>query len=111
MPFASRLASAVPEAPVAQISNTQAESLAALTATEASLASFNTFSANRFETNADRINTHVTMLKTMKADLDSVFRRIRALKSKLAKKYPEHYRDAVSRANLSDLSLEDDDDE
>ena len=34
---------------------------------------------------------HTKMLVTMKADLDSIFRRIRTLQVKLAKQYPQAF--------------------
>ncbi|XP_053091590.1 kxDL motif-containing protein 1 isoform X3 [Pangasianodon hypophthalmus] len=54
----------------------------------------------------DRFLLHTRTLIEMKKDLDSVFRRIRTLKGKIAKQYPEAF------SNIREASsLEDDDDD
>ncbi|KAI8609863.1 hypothetical protein BC830DRAFT_1085172 [Chytriomyces sp. MP71] len=89
--LAARLATVVPGETMAGLLALQDESLATLAATDAELRAFNTFSAARFDGTAARVETHVAMLRTLKADLDNVFKRVRALKTKVAKKYPTQY--------------------
>ncbi|KAJ3065864.1 hypothetical protein HDU79_000052 [Rhizoclosmatium sp. JEL0117] len=107
--LATRLCAAVPSEDIEQLRNHQYATVERLYATDAALKSFNTFSASRFEAASGRIEAHVTMLKTMKADLDVVFKRVRAIKAKLAKKYPEVYAEAVSKISASREEEEDDD--
>ncbi|KAJ3066913.1 KxDL motif-containing protein 1 [Podochytrium sp. JEL0797] len=106
----SRLATAVPSEDISAITQLQDESIHSLSATEAQLVSFNSYSTVRYEANAARVETHVAMLKEMKADLDSVFKRIRAVKAKLAVKYPEQYREAADKASASQPPVDEDDD-
>ncbi|NWQ91743.1 KXDL1 protein, partial [Burhinus bistriatus] len=69
------------------------------------LLNFNNLSSVRMQQMNERFLHHTKMLVEMKKDLDSIFRRIRTLKGKLAKQYPE----AFSNIHESPI-LEDDDD-
>ncbi|KAM6235985.1 kxDL motif-containing protein 1 [Porphyrio hochstetteri] len=69
------------------------------------LLNFNNLSSVRMQQMNERFLHHTKTLVEMKRDLDSIFRRIRALKGKLAKQYPE----AFSSIHESPI-LEDDDD-
>ncbi|XP_064031142.1 kxDL motif-containing protein 1 [Pogoniulus pusillus] len=69
------------------------------------LLNFNNLSSVRMQQMHERFLHHTKTLVEMKKDLDSIFRRIRTLKGKLAKQYPE----AFSNIHESPI-LEDDDD-
>ncbi|NWX17916.1 KXDL1 protein, partial [Aegotheles bennettii] len=69
------------------------------------LLNFNNLSSLRMQQMSERFLHHTRTLVEMKKDLDSIFRRIRTLKGKLAKQYPE----AFSNIHESPI-LEDDDD-
>ncbi|NWY35786.1 KXDL1 protein, partial [Pheucticus melanocephalus] len=69
------------------------------------LLNFNNLSSVRMQQMSERFLHHTRTLVEMKKDLDSIFRRIRTLKGKLAKQYPE----AFSNIHESPI-LEDDDD-
>ncbi|KAG8454838.1 hypothetical protein GDO86_001162 [Hymenochirus boettgeri] len=69
------------------------------------LLNFNSLSSGRLQQMSDRFSHHTRTLVEMKKDLDIIFRRIRMLKGKLAKQYPESFN------NIHELPvLEDDDD-
>jgi len=55
------------------------------------LHTFNDFSSRRYQHVVRDFENHTKMLVTMKADLDSIFRRIRTLQVKLAKQYPQAF--------------------
>ncbi|XP_074384655.1 kxDL motif-containing protein 1 isoform X2 [Zonotrichia albicollis] len=55
------------------------------------LLNFNNLSSVRMQQMSERFLHHTRTLVEMKKDLDSIFRRIRTLKGKLAKQYPEAF--------------------
>ena len=65
------------------------------------LASLNKISECKFQAMSLEFRQHTQMLLTMKKQLDSCFRRIRSLKSKLALQYPEAYEGKTNKC-LSD---------
>ncbi|XP_078605062.1 uncharacterized protein LOC144878406 [Branchiostoma floridae x Branchiostoma japonicum] len=58
------------------------------------LQSFNTLSAIRFDETQEMFKKHTQTLLDMKKDLDHIFRRIRELKGKVSKQYPEAFQAA-----------------
>ncbi|XP_027250508.1 ubiquitin-60S ribosomal protein L40 isoform X1 [Cricetulus griseus] len=60
------------------------------------LLNFNNLSSVRLQQMSERFMHHTRTLVDMKRDLDSIFRRIRTLKGKLARQHPE----AFSHANM-----------
>lgn len=56
------------------------------------LASLNEISERNFQAMSAEFRQHTLTLLAMKKQLDSCFRRIRSLKSKLATQYPEAYK-------------------
>uniref|UniRef100_G3QPN5 KxDL motif-containing protein 1 n=1 Tax=Gorilla gorilla gorilla TaxID=9595 RepID=G3QPN5_GORGO len=60
------------------------------------LLNFNNLSSARLQQMSERFLHHTRTLVEMKRDLDSIFRRIRTLKGKLARQHPE----AFSHANM-----------
>ncbi len=55
------------------------------------LSNCNSLSASRLERATRDFKKHTTYINDMKKDLDSVFKRIRAIKQKLAIQHPESY--------------------
>ncbi|KAJ3201037.1 hypothetical protein HDU82_008414 [Entophlyctis luteolus] len=88
----------------------QEASIERLAATEARLKSFNAFAQTRYEANTTRIDSHVAMLRAMKADLESVFKRVRALKTKVSKRHPTAYSQAVEASSAGRAEREDESD-
>ena len=65
--------------------------LAAFRRSNQELTTFNDFSAKRYQQVSRDFEGHTRMLVAMKADLDSIFRRIRTLQAKLSKQYPQAF--------------------
>ncbi|CAF0824506.1 unnamed protein product [Adineta ricciae] len=70
----------------------------------------NRISAKRYLDATREYANHTQLLVTMKTDLDSIFQRIRVLKTRLNKKYPEAYASVIEMHNQHD-SLDDEDDD
>lgn len=69
------------------------------------LINFNGLSNVRLQQMNERFLLHTRTLVDMKKDLDSIFRRIRTLKGKIAKQYPEAF------SNIHESPVLEDDDE
>ncbi|RXM36239.1 Ovochymase-2 [Acipenser ruthenus] len=85
---------------------TSADALDRFEKTNEMLLNFNGLSNVRLQQMNDRFQHHTRTLVEMKKDLDSIFRRIRTLKGKISKQYP----DAFNNVHESPF-LEDDDDD
>ncbi|MCJ8734327.1 hypothetical protein PDJAM_G00233930 [Pangasius djambal] len=104
--FCSRMLSMVNSEDVNAIIQAQRHMLDRFEKTNEMLINFNGLSNVRLQQMNDRFLLHTRTLIEMKKDLDSVFRRIRTLKGKIAKQYPEAF------SNIREASsLEDDDDD
>ncbi|XP_038595977.1 kxDL motif-containing protein 1 isoform X2 [Tachyglossus aculeatus] len=103
--FCSRVLSMVNSEDVNAIILAQKNMLDRFEKTNEMLLNFNNLSSVRMQQMNERFLHHTRTLVEMKKDLDSIFRRIRTLKGKLAKQYP----DAFSHIHESPI-LEDDDD-
>ncbi|XP_064175748.1 kxDL motif-containing protein 1-like isoform X1 [Anguilla rostrata] len=104
--FCDRMLSMVNSEDVNAIIQAQRHMLDRFEKTNEMLLNFNGLSNVRLQQMNERFLHHTRTLVEMKKDLDSVFRRIRTLKSKIAKQYP----DAFSNVHESPV-LEDEDDE
>ncbi|XP_015266781.1 PREDICTED: kxDL motif-containing protein 1 [Gekko japonicus] len=102
--FCSRVLSMVNSEDVNAIILAQKNMLDRFEKTNEMLLNFNNLSCMRMQQMNERFLHHTRTLVEMKKDLDSIFRRIRTLKGKLAKQYPE----AFSNIHESPI-LEDDD--
>lgn len=69
------------------------------------LLNFNNLSSARLQQMSERFLHHTRTLVEMKRDLDSIFRRIRTLKGKLARQHPEAF------SHIPEASLLEDEDE
>ncbi|XP_028305902.1 kxDL motif-containing protein 1 [Gouania willdenowi] len=104
--FCNRMLSMVNSEDVNAIIQAQRHMLDRFEKTNEMLINFNGLSNVRLQQMNERFLLHTRTLVEMKKDLDSVFRRIRTLKGKIAKQYP----DAFSNIHESPI-LDDDDDE
>ncbi|XP_075997928.1 kxDL motif-containing protein 1 [Genypterus blacodes] len=104
--FCNRMLSMVNSEDVNAIIQAQRHMLDRFEKTNEMLINFNGLSNVRLQQMNERFLLHTRTLVEMKKDLDSIFRRIRTLKGKVAKQYPE----AFSNIHESPI-LEDDDDE
>ncbi|XP_024400087.1 kxDL motif-containing protein LO9-177 [Physcomitrium patens] len=59
------------------------------------LSHFNDFSDRSFTAVANDFSQNTRLLKSMKSDLDYVFRKIGSLKARIQKHYPDAFKDAV----------------
>ncbi|KAL0967983.1 hypothetical protein UPYG_G00260630 [Umbra pygmaea] len=104
--FCNRMLSMVNSEDVNAIIQAQRHMLDRFEKTNEMLINFNGLSNVRLQQMNEHFLLHTRTLVEMKKDLDSIFRRIRTLKSKIAKQYP----DAFSNIHESPV-LEDDNDE
>lgn len=104
--FCNRMLSMVNSEDVNAIIQAQRHMLDRFEKTNEMLINFNGLSNVRLQQMNEHFLLHTRTLVEMKKDLDSIFRRIRTLKGKIAKQYPE----AFSNVHESPI-LEDEDDE
>ncbi|CAF3430330.1 unnamed protein product [Rotaria socialis] len=79
--------------------------------TNEKLDGINKISAERYLDATRDFTTHTQMLTAMKKDLDLIFKRIKLLKMRLNKKYPETYASVVQIATKRDDSFDNDEDD
>lgn len=103
--FCSRILSMVNVDDVNAIILAQKNMLDRFEKTNEMLANFNNLSSARLQQMSERFLHHTRTLVEMKRDLDSIFRRIRTLKGKLARQHPEAF------SHIPEASLLEDDDE
>lgn len=103
--FCSRMLSMVNSEDVNAIIQAQRHMLDRFEKTNEMLINFNGLSNVRLQQMNERFLLHTRTLVEMKKDLDSVFRRIRMLKGKIAKQYPEAF------SNIHESPILEDDDE
>ncbi|XP_046891023.1 kxDL motif-containing protein 1 isoform X2 [Hypomesus transpacificus] len=104
--FCNRMLSMVNSEDVNAIIQAQRHMLDRFEKTNEMLINFNGLSNVRLQQVNEHFLIHTRTLVEMKKDLDSIFRRIRTLKGKIAKQYPEAF------SNVHETpTLEDDDDD
>ncbi|XP_023666678.1 kxDL motif-containing protein 1 [Paramormyrops kingsleyae] len=103
--FCDRMLSMVNSEDVNAIIQAQRHMLDRFEKTNEMLLNFNGLSNVRLQQMNEHFLHHTRTLVEMKKDLDSIFRRIRALKGKIAKQYPEAF------SNVHELPILEDDDE
>jgi len=92
--------------------NVQCSMLEQLDKTNEKLDGINKLSAKRYLDATRDFYSHAQMLTTMKTDLDLIFKRIKLLKTRLNKKYPESYASVVRMSvNQNNSSMDDEDDD
>ncbi|XP_057565530.1 kxDL motif-containing protein 1 isoform X2 [Hippopotamus amphibius kiboko] len=95
--FCSRILSMVNADDVNAIILAQKNMLDRFEKTNEMLLNFNNLSSARLQQMSERFLHHTRTLVEMKRDLDSIFRRIRTLKGKLARQHPEAFSPPASR--------------
>ncbi|XP_027441514.1 kxDL motif-containing protein 1 isoform X1 [Halichoerus grypus] len=103
--FCSRILSMVNTDDVNAIILAQKNMLDRFEKTNEMLLNFNNLSSARLQQMSERFLHHTRTLVEMKRDLDSIFRRIRTLKGKLARQHPEAF------SHIPEASLLEDEDE
>lgn len=103
--FCNRMLSMVNSEDVNAIIQAQRHMLDRFEKTNEMLINFNGLSNVRLQQMNERFLLHTRTLVDMKRDLDSIFRRIRTLKGKIAKQYPEAF------SNIHESPILEDDDE
>ncbi|XP_020864545.1 kxDL motif-containing protein 1 isoform X1 [Phascolarctos cinereus] len=104
--FCNRILSMVNSEDVNAIIQAQKNMLDRFEKTNEMLLNFNNLSNVRMQQMSERFTHHTRTLMEMKKDLDSIFRRLRTLKTKLSKQYP----DAFSHIHESPILEEEDED-
>ncbi|XP_074615772.1 uncharacterized protein LOC141875337 isoform X1 [Acropora palmata] len=85
--FCQKMSAMINRDDVQSLLDKQADTLTKFEKTNAKFSRLNDLSATRYSYLQQQLRSHTKMLLDMKKDLDSVFRRIRNLKTKLAKQY------------------------
>jgi KxDL motif-containing protein 1 len=80
----------------------QREMLAKLEKANETLETCNSLSYQRLEAYTPEFKQHVKLLVDMKKDLESVYKRLRIIQTKVAKLYPTNYVNAVSKAEMNE---------
>ncbi|CAL1528726.1 unnamed protein product [Lymnaea stagnalis] len=107
--FAASLMEQVNKEDIASMVYIQRDMLSRFEKTNEMLINFNILSSGRYEATLRDFQKHTQLLSEMKKDLDTVFKRIRVLKQRLEKTYPEAFSACSSVYNLiSDEDEEDD---
>ncbi|CAF1101308.1 unnamed protein product [Rotaria sp. Silwood1] len=89
--------------------NVQQSLLEQLDKTNEKLDGVNKLSTKRYLDATRDFSSHTQMLTTMKNDLNLIFKRIKLLKIRLNKKYPEAYKAAIQMNATQNDSLDEDD--
>lgn len=100
--FCSRVLSMVNAEDVNAIILAQKNMLDRFEKTNEMLLNFNQLSSGRLQQMGERFLQHTRALGEMKRDLDSIFRRIRTLKGKLARQHPEAFSHIPEASLLED---------
>lgn len=87
----------------------QREMLAKLEKANETLETCNSLSVQRTQAYGNDFKQHVRLLLDMKRDLDSLYKRLRIVQTKVGKLYPTQYANAVSKAEMNEDAENDDD--
>ncbi|XP_059163221.1 kxDL motif-containing protein 1-like [Physella acuta] len=98
--FASSLMEQVNREDITSMVFIQRDMLSRFEKTNEMLINFNILSSGRYEATLKDFHKHTQLLSEMKKDLDTVFKRIRLLKQRLEKTYPEAFSACSSVFNL-----------
>ncbi|XP_033750258.1 kxDL motif-containing protein 1-like isoform X1 [Pecten maximus] len=89
--FTEALMGQIKGADVGAMVELQRDMLSRYEKTNEMLINFNMLSSSRFDATSQAFRAHTLLLYDMKKDLDVVFRRIRTLKQRLSKLYPDAF--------------------
>jgi len=87
--FSSEISSLISNDDIQKMLVLQTEIYSRLHQATQTLTSFNDFSGGVYSNVFKDFERHTRMMKEMRRDLDNIFRKIRALKSRIHSKYPE----------------------
>ncbi|XP_014365434.2 kxDL motif-containing protein CG10681 [Papilio machaon] len=110
--FVQGLAGMVDQTDVETIIRAQKVMLQRFEKTTEMLTNCNQLSSSRLRAASTEFKKHTQLLLDMKKDLEFIFKKIRAMKTKLSQQYPEAYKQAVaaSIANRKPVNEDEDDD-
>ncbi|CAF1117835.1 unnamed protein product [Adineta steineri] len=91
--------------------NIQSSLLEQLDKSNEILDGINKISAKRYIDATREFTNHTQLLTTIKTDLDTIFKRIKLLKMRLNKKYPEAYSSVIQMSSNRHDSLDDEEDD
>ena len=100
--FMERFTDLVHHENIQAIRETQSQMLHTLELSNSKLSSLNDISEKTFERNVFEFRQNIKMLQDMKKQLDSIFRRIRTLKGRVAAVYPQAYAAALKAGGDTD---------
>ena len=105
--FVDRFTDLINHEHVRDIRETQSQMLHTLELSNSKLASLNNISEKTYEKTVSQFRHNIKMLQDMKKQLDSIFRRIRVLKGRVAAGYPQAYAAALEAGAIDDPDNED----
>ncbi|KAK9710761.1 hypothetical protein QE152_g25844 [Popillia japonica] len=106
--FIQGLAGIVAQQDVETMIRAQKQMLQRFEKTNEMLTNCNALSANRLKTVGPEFKKHTQLLVDMKKDLDYIFKKIRAIKTKLSSQYSDAFAEAL-RSSLAEECKEDED--
>ncbi|XP_050355969.1 kxDL motif-containing protein CG10681 [Nymphalis io] len=108
--FVQGLAGMVDQTDVEMIIRAQKTMLQRFEKTTEMLTNCNQLSASRLRAASVEFKKHTQLLLDMKKDLEFIFKKIRAIKTKLSTQYPDAYKVAIAAAAENKKPIEDEDD-
>ncbi|XP_047035730.1 LOW QUALITY PROTEIN: kxDL motif-containing protein CG10681 [Helicoverpa zea] len=109
--FVQGLAGMVNQNDVETIIRAQKNMLQRFEKTTEMLTNCNQLSASRLRAASTEFTKHTQLLLEMRKDLEFIFKKIRAIKTKLSTQYPEAYKSAVAASIANRRPAEDDDED
>ncbi|KAL0811662.1 hypothetical protein ABMA28_009112 [Loxostege sticticalis] len=109
--FVQGLAGMVDQTDVETIIRAQKNMLQRFEKTTEMLTNCNQLSASRLRAATVEFKKHTQLLMDMRKDLEFIFKKIRAIKTKLSTQYPEAYKSAVAASISSRKPLDEEEDE
>ncbi|KAJ0171272.1 hypothetical protein K1T71_012822 [Dendrolimus kikuchii] len=109
--FVQGLAGMVDQTDVETVIRAQKNMLQRFEKTTEMLTNCNQLSASRLRAASSEFKKHTQLLLDMKKDLEFIFKKIRAIKTKLSTQYPEAYKHAVVASLVNRKPVADDEDE
>ncbi|KAL0861248.1 hypothetical protein ABMA27_008811 [Loxostege sticticalis] len=109
--FVQGLAGMVDQTDVETIIRAQKNMLQRFEKTTEMLTNCNQLSASRLRAATVEFKKHTQLLMDMRKDLEFIFKKIRAIKTKLSTQYPEAYKSAIAASISSRKPLDEEEDE
>ncbi|KAI5635300.1 hypothetical protein NE865_11992 [Phthorimaea operculella] len=109
--FVQGLAGMVDQSDVETIIRAQKNMLQRFEKTTEMLTNCNQLSASRLRAASVEFKKHTQLLMDMRKDLEFIFKKIRAIKTKLSTQYPEAYKAAIAASAANRKPVDEEDDE